>query len=192
MSGTPSANAPLPTLDYANALSRYGVVVDEQGDSVSIRVPKAGWRRVAPVLSVLIATIGLLAGSGIWLAIAPGHLAGFAMAIALFSFIGLSLTVVILAGTAPGTGLETQFTLDRGTLAVVELGTASDEMPNGRRDWKWSIGQIGTIKGDLYGMGLTVQVIGTDLREFMHGHPEPVRRGVATLLNEGIERFAAR
>lgn len=181
----------LPTLQYADSLSRYGVVVETQEDALTIRVPRAGWKRTGPLLPILVGAFLVCVLTFGSLVLGVGRYAVYVGITGAMAFMLFASTAVAILGAATAAGYETHFKLTQQTLAVTEIGTLSDQMPNGRRDWESPTAQIGNIKGDLYGMGLTIQVIGREIAEFLHGHPEAVRIGVATLLRGSLARFAA-
>lgn len=100
------------------------------------------------------------------------------------------LTIIVPAKSIIGLSLggpEAVIELDRYGLHV-DCIDRSRKQSSLRIRRSWPRARIGSIKGDLYGMGLTIRVVGRDIFEMLHGYPPELRNWIAKTLSDAISK----
>jgi hypothetical protein len=177
-----------PLLPYADALTRFGVVVDRtKPQETRIFVPGARWRDQPWLFVVLVSAVAV--AIGLVMAISSGLRGMTPLVVIISSLPVLGVAIGGVTNTAlPSVQRTLEFRISPAEFTVVIIGPRTNDFP-GTLVYTWPLEQVGRIKGDLYGMGLTIQIVGTELLELMHGHSPALRVALASLLNETVEAY---
>jgi hypothetical protein len=181
------------TIHYATTLTRHGVVLEDLGDTINIRVPRLKWfahskPRVAAFLLALATTVLLtiLLSTGRVRSRQIGlPLAGLWFGSGVLTWL-TGWNVLLRIGDFRQ---EFEFRVSKTSLDIIARGFPYSNDPERHQEWHMPIQQIGSIRGDLYGMGLTIQHVGQDMPEFLHHAPKELRVAIATALMDAIKRL---
>lgn len=180
-------------LDYADAAQRFGIVHEVRDDGCRIVVPPARWNVktiLALVVAISITTLTILPllvdsifkplrrGTPIEWALLPQVLGQM-----IIPALVIASSVWFLRRTAKH-ATTFEVTADRFRFSAFiqswEQGRPAFKSFDVERS------KVTSVKGHLFGMGLTIRVEGIELFELMHDHPQAVRECVAELLREAL------
>lgn len=174
--------APQVLLTYADLPSRHGVVVDRTPDAVTITVPPRPRRwRVPAIVLMIVAGLGgaayaaNLGANGRWRDAMEGLVHLWAVAIALA--VSLSKEAMSRRANLP----DAEFRVTRDELEVCARGAGHAGL---RRSCRRS--DVIAVKGDLYGMGLTIRIRDRQMIEMLHHYPKGVRIWLARTIAEEL------
>lgn len=92
-----------------------------------------------------------------------------------------------LLGLAMSNKPEAIIELDQQSLCI-DCADHSRKDPSERLHRSWFRRDVGSIKGDLYGMGLTIRVSGKEMFEMLHRCPQELRVWIARTLTDELRR----